>query len=621
MRACVFDIETDGLLDTITRIWCATVLDIDTQEFVSLDPSNVHKLPSILSQYEMCIGHKIVSFDFPVLKKFYNFEYQGIMFDTLIACRVLFPDMKGGHGLEMWGKRVGIEKPKIDDWSYYDEAKLHRNKEDVKINFKVYERINKYINELSVRSSRITNESVLRWMFFERRMTENLDQQAVNGWYFDIEECYRLIEALEPQIEETRKMLIPRLPIVIENKYKDPKRNPVVKPFKKDGDFTSNLLKYIPEDQLDNVCGEFCRVQFRPMKLNDYSYMKKYLLSLGWIPTSWNYKKDQYGKPLRDPVTKERIRTSPELPKGDEWDAVADLAKNEDLKLIALHNKQEHRKNVLVGWTKTVRGDHRLPTECISSSQVTQRCSPKIVVNVPRADGISFLGKEMRGLFQAEEGRILVGCDADSLEARITANFIYPYDRDLAMELIEGDLHSKNAVKFKGYNVNTRQDAKNTFYELLYGAQPPSIALSHSIPLTMAKQLYNSFWKEYPAIAQLRDDVIKEYKKNGFLIGIDGRPLTVRYQHAALNTRIQSTGAITMKMAYCLAAKKIKDIKLDCKLIGFFHDEICSECHIDLPNETAEVLEWCMPQAGNMFKLNVPITGTAKIGGSWAEIH
>lgn len=618
MRACVFDIETDGLLDTVTRIWCATVFDVNTQEFISLDPSDVHRLPSILSQYEMCIGHNIVGFDFTVLKKFYNFEYQGIMFDTLIACRVLWPDMNGGHSLEMWGKRVGIEKPSIDDWSYYDEAKLHRNKEDVKINFKVYERINKYINELIVRNSRITNDSVLKWIFFERRMTENLDQQARNGWYFDIEECYRLIDSLEPQIEETRKMIIPRLPIVMDNKYKV---LPVVKPFKKDGTFTSNLLKHVPEEQLDNICGEFCRVQLRPMKLSDYEFMKKYLLSLGWVPSKWNYQTDQYKKPLRDPVTKEKIKTSPKLPKGDEWDIVADLAKNEDLKLIALHNKQVHRRNVLIGWTKAVRGDHRIPAECISASQVTQRCSPMIVVNVPRADGISFLGKEMRGLFKAEEGRILVGCDADSLEARITANFIYPYDRALAMELIEGDLHSKNAVKFKGYNVNTRQDAKNTFYALLYGAQPPSITLSHNIPLTLAKQLYNSFWEEYPAIAQLRDDVIKEYKKNGFLIGIDGRPLTVRYQHAALNTRIQSTGAITMKMAYCLAAKRIKDLKLDCKLIGFFHDETQAESSIEDSQKVVEVLEWAIPQAGRMFKLNVPITGTAKTGYSWAEVH
>lgn len=617
MRSILFDIEANGLLDSVTKIWCSAAIDLQTKEWFTFTPDTVHKLPELLQKYDICIGHNIVGYDFPLLKKMYGFTYNGIMFDTLIASRVLFSDI-GKHDLDSWGKRVGIIKPPIEDWSYYDEDKLNRCIEDVKINLKVYERILEFINKYSIRNSRITYESMLQWLFFERKMTENLDQQAENGWYFDINECYRLIEWLEPQIKETENIIIPKLPHVMENKYKT---LPVMKPFKMDGAFTTNAINYIPDEQLDNVVGEFCRVQFRPMRLNDHSYMKKYLLKLGWVPTEWNYKPDPFGKPLRDPVTKERIRTSPVLPDADEWDIVAEQANNPDLKLIAQYNKMCHRRNVLTGWTKAIRGDQRIPAQCISSSQVTQRCSPKIIVNVPRADGNTYLGQEMRGLFQAAPGRVLVGCDADSLEARITASFIYPYDKVLAMELIEGDLHSKNVEKFKNYNVPDRQTAKNTFYELLYGAQPPSIALSHSLSESAAKYFYNSFWKEYPAIAQLRDDVIAEFKENGFLIGIDGRPLTVRYQHAALNTRIQSTGALTMKLAYCIFAKKIKTFNLDCMIIGFFHDEICTECHPDIADTVGTMIAESMTEAGKQFRLNVPITGSYKIGASWKEIH
>lgn len=621
MRSAIFDTETNGLIPTVTVCWCAVLLDLQTKEYHKFGPEEIHLFLEMLSQYDIVIGHNIVGFDGPMLFKLYGFVIKAIMFDTLIASRVLFPDLLGGHSLGMWGKRVGVEKPEIEDWSYYDDAKLNRCAMDVNINFKVYERIIKHMDNLSVRDSRITNQSLFHWMFFERKMTENLDQQADNGWYFDINECYRLIEWLEPQITKTQDIIIPKLPHVMENKYRNPKTFPVMNPFKKDGSFTSRAINYIPDEQLDNVVGEFCRVQFRPMRLNDHSYMKKYLLKLGWVPTEWNYKPDPYGKPLRDPVTKERIRTSPVLPDADGWDIVAEQANNPDLKLIAQYNKMCHRRNVLIGWTKAVRGDQRIPAQCISSSQVTQRCSPKIIVNVPRADGGTYLGKEMRGLFQAPPGRVLVGCDADSLEARITASFIYPYDKDLAMELIEGDLHSKNVEKFKAYNVPDRQTAKNTFYELLYGAQPPSIALSHSLSESAAKYFYNSFWKEYPAIAQLRDDVIAEFKENGFLIGIDGRPLTVRYQHAALNTRIQSTGALTMKLAYCIFAKKIKTFNLDCMIIGFFHDEICTECHPDIADTVGTMIAESMTEAGKQFKLNVPITGSYKIGSSWAEVH
>jgi DNA polymerase-1 len=613
MRSILFDIEANGLLNTVTKVWCAAAYDIETKEWFTFTPETVNQLPTLLQNYDVAIGHNIVSYDFPLLKKMYGFEYKGIMFDTLIASRVLFPDI-GKHGLDDWGKRVGINKPKIDDWSYYDAEKLNRCEEDVKINLKVYERIIGLINKLSIRDSRIKNISIYNWLFFERIMTQNLDKQAENGWYFDINECYRLIEWLEPQIEETQNIIIPKLPPVYANSWR---KKPTVKPFKKDGSLTGSVIAHVPDDQIDNVVGEFCRIEFRAMKLNDWEFIKNYLLKLGWIPQNWNYQEDQFGKPIK--VDGEKVKTSPKIPKGEEWDIVSEQANNPDLKLIAQYNKMVHRKNILKGYAENCRGDHRIPAVAITPDQVTQRCSPKIVANVPRADGKSYLGKEMRSLFQAAPGKILVGCDADSLEARITAHYLYEYDQVLSEMLISGDIHEINVEKYNKYNISDRGTAKGMLYALLYGAQVSKVMEMFRLNKSQARELYEAFWSEYVGVLKFKQDVETEYQQFGYILGIDGRPLTVRYKHACINTKIQSCGALTMKLAYCILAKKIRET--DCKIIGFYHDEIDTECHPDISDTVGIMISESMTEAGKQFKLNVPITGSYKVGLSWAEIH
>ncbi len=72
----------------------------------------------------------------------------------------------------------------------------------------------------------------------------------------------------------------------------------------------------------------------------------------------------------------------------------------------------------------------------------------RVVVNVPKADDKVFYGKEMRSLFTAEDGKVLVGIDASALEARVEAHYIYPFDPEGANELINGDIHARNSRLF-----------------------------------------------------------------------------------------------------------------------------------------------------------------------------
>jgi len=99
-----------------------------------------------LSEAETIIGHNILKFDLPVLKKLYDFEYDGELIDTLVVSRLLYPDRpkpkgyigKANHSISAWGYRVGRGKPDHNEWDRFSPEMLHRCREDVLITELVY---------------------------------------------------------------------------------------------------------------------------------------------------------------------------------------------------------------------------------------------------------------------------------------------------------------------------------------------------------------------------------------------------------------------------------------------------------------------------------------------------
>jgi len=90
----VFDIETNGLLDTMDTIHCLVIKDIETKETQSFRPHQVEAGLKILSQADLLIGHNIIKFDIPVLEKLYSATFKGKIFDTLVGTRLVYADIK-----------------------------------------------------------------------------------------------------------------------------------------------------------------------------------------------------------------------------------------------------------------------------------------------------------------------------------------------------------------------------------------------------------------------------------------------------------------------------------------------------------------------------------------------
>ncbi|KKK56269.1 hypothetical protein LCGC14_3066220 [marine sediment metagenome] len=147
MRIATLDIECNGLLPEVTKVHCAVVKDMETENVKKFDPTNINGLSSYLSSFDCIRGHNIIAFDLAVLRKLWGYEYHGDIEDTLLMSRLQRPDRRtpphckgaGPHSVKAWGVRLGHKKVEYEDWSEYSPEMLRRCEEDVEIQCKIYD--------------------------------------------------------------------------------------------------------------------------------------------------------------------------------------------------------------------------------------------------------------------------------------------------------------------------------------------------------------------------------------------------------------------------------------------------------------------------------------------------
>lgn len=115
----------------------------------------------------------------------------------------------------------------------------------------------------------------------------------------------------------------------------------------------------------------------------------------------------------------------------------------------------------------------------------------------------------------------------------------------------------------------------------------------------------------------------KAAKERGYLIGLDGRHLHVRSSHAALNTLLQSAGALIAKKALVIFDDLLKQHGWSerAQQVAWVHDEIQVECDAEIAEAVGRLAVQSFEMAGDYFKFRVPITGEFKVGKNWAETH
>jgi len=157
----IVDLETNGFLDKDNLvIHCIVCKDIETNQVYSYNPKNLMDSLELLNKAEVIIGHNLIGFDVPVLKKVLNYNYKGEVFDTLLMSRLIWTNLLdtdykckelpaklyGRHSLEAWGYRVGLRKgdyQEHSDFSEYNLDMLEYCQNDVEVTHLLYNKITK----------------------------------------------------------------------------------------------------------------------------------------------------------------------------------------------------------------------------------------------------------------------------------------------------------------------------------------------------------------------------------------------------------------------------------------------------------------------------------------------
>ena len=266
-------------------------------------------------------------------------------------------------------------------------------------------------------------------------------------------------------------------------------------------------------------------------------------------------------------------------------------------------------------WLEHVQNDGRVHGRVTTNGAVTGRMTHQNpnMAQVPSVN--SEFGKECRDCWVVPEGRKLVGVDASGLELRMLAH--YMGDEEFTDVLLRDDIHTRNQL---ASGLATRPQAKTFIYAFLYGAGDAKIGSIVGGTAKDGNALRTRFLRNTPSLETLRERVGSASRK-GYLVGLDGRKLWVRSEHSALNTLLQSAGAIIMKKALVLLDNYATQHNIDYKFIGNIHDEIQSE----VATEQAEKFGWlaveCIKAAGISFDLRCPLDGEYKVGTTWAETH
>jgi DNA polymerase I-like protein with 3'-5' exonuclease and polymerase domains len=188
--------------------------------------------------------------------------------------------------------------------------------------------------------------------------------------------------------------------------------------------------------------------------------------------------------------------------------------------------------------------------------------------------------------------------------------------------ILEGDIHTTNQ---KAAGLESRAQAKTFIYGgILYGAGNAKIGSIVGGTAADGKRLKEQFLKGLPALKHLQDYVLT-FISTGKLTGLDGRFIPIRHKHAALNSLLQSCGAILAKRwvvifhSICKAHGYLHG--KDYQQVAWVHDEIQVLVKEGTGDEFGKYAQDAMRQTGEYYSFGIRLDADYNIGKSWAETH
>lgn len=600
MTFMTFDIEADGLLDEATQIHCISVAADFEEPKCYTDVSEALRE---LQYADTIIGHNIITYDLPLLKKLCNWEPKITqkIYDTFPISKILWPDITekdmklgipkkywGRYGLRAFGYRLKMNKGEMDSFAEYTEDMAEYCNQDVRITSELFKRIYKrYETEtdswhgaiaLELDFARVAHEMERIGIYFNMESALKLEETLVNDRASALEKVGNLVPPKITELKTPEYWVCPE----------------TLTRYKRKSDASASVRKHLTPGPKRTK-----EEKFNPMSRQQVA---DFLISKGWEPTNTT----PTGKPRVDEGTLLAIEGIPEA------HVLAELYRIQKILAMLSEGKE--------AWLKLTDGERIHPhLNTIGAVSGRTSCARPNLQQVPSAR-LPY-GKECRQLFSAPRGYSIVGCDAKSLEVRCFAHYMSKYDSgEFGREVIQGDIHQANADMMRC----DRQTAKNTFFALIYGASPKKISKMLDITVDAAADLVNTLFDKRPAMGHLINGIKRLASTRGYLRGLDGRQLFPRSEHSSVNLLIQAAGACVSKQATVNMWNDIRKNHMGChgvKIVGFIHDEILMEAPTEMGEVVLDMAIKAFKKTTDQFKLRCPMDGEGSIGESWYEVH
>lgn len=285
------------------------------------------------------------------------------------------------------------------------------------------------------------------------------------------------------------------------------------------------------------------------------------------------------------------------------------------------------------GLLKVISTDGRIHTNFRMTVTATGRLS-STEPNLQNIPVRRELGAQIRRMFVAAPGCVLVDADYSQIELRLLAHISGDETMQNAFKSGE-DIHAVTASQVFGLPLAEvtpaqRSSAKAVNFGIVYGISAFSLAQDIKVSPAEARAYIDAYMQKYHGVREYMDRVIAEAKERGYVETLFGRRRPVPELKASnFNTRsfgervarnmpIQGTAADIIKLAMVNVRRRLRAEGLEARLILQVHDELIAECPEREAERVAALLEEEMERA---VTLSVPLTAEAHSGHSWAEAH
>ena len=283
------------------------------------------------------------------------------------------------------------------------------------------------------------------------------------------------------------------------------------------------------------------------------------------------------------------------------------------------------------GLLKEISADGRIHT----NFQMTVTATGRLSSTEPNLQNIPVrreLGAQIRKMFVASPGRVLVDADYSQIELRLLAHIANDETMIAAFRSGE-DIHAVTASQVFGVPLAEvtplqRSHAKAVNFGIVYGISEFSLSEDIGVTRKEARQYIDNYLAHYAGVRSYMHEIVEQAKRDGYVTTLFGRRrelpelkssnFSIRSfgERVALNTPIQGTAADIIKLAMIRVDAALRRQKLKARLVLQVHDELIVECPV---KEAEQVKKIVTAEMENVVQLKVPLLAEAKSGASWYE--